>query len=191
MYSAVATDLGQTEIKPSSNIVADSTILQAFSEMIVELHVVSGDCESSNLCQTLPYGSVRDFQDLIKSTTLQVTPSVILTDYLCTVPRMKSTGSLFVSILLADLVLLKTAWTIYCLVVQRCFLRKPTTNYCEGCFKASREFQQFKGEPQMKSSATLESSLPKFGTATKYEPVQLRRMDSSESLESGAGRLST
>ncbi|KUI71973.1 hypothetical protein VM1G_07755 [Cytospora mali] len=65
---------------------------------------------------------------------LTVTPSVLATNYICQVPKRKATGTLIVSILVADLVLLQTIWKIYVLAVDRFFISKrEDLQYCQGC----------------------------------------------------------
>ncbi|KAL9117268.1 MAG: hypothetical protein Q9187_006197 [Circinaria calcarea] len=64
---------------------------------------------------------------------VEITPSVIFAKYLCQVPQRKSGGSLFLSILLADLVLLQALWKVVNFTVSTYVVRKnPTRNYCLG-----------------------------------------------------------
>ena len=58
---------------------------------------------------------------------LGVRPSVIVTSYLCQVPRLKSTWSLAVAVLINDFVLLSALWRLYVWVVARFWL-KPEMN---------------------------------------------------------------
>jgi len=62
------------------------------------------------------------------------TNSTISEVYTCQVPRLKSGFNIFISILVADLVLLRVVWTLYNYVV--CYFlkdRHPDSNLCVGC----------------------------------------------------------
>ena len=66
--------------------------------------------------------------------SLSVNSSVLYTQYLCQVPVLKSTGSLIVSILIADLVFLRTAWSILnWIAATRLKRSNPAANECDGC----------------------------------------------------------
>lgn len=75
--------------------------------------------------------SVRDYD---------VSPSVLATTYMCQVPRLKSTGTLIVSVLVADLVLLQAIWKLFVLAMNY-FLasKKGEMRYCEGCARSLKE----------------------------------------------------
>lgn len=66
-----------------------------------------------------------------------ITPSVLATTYMCQVPRLKSTGTLFVSVLVADLVLLQAIWKLFVLAMNY-FLtfNRDQMRHCEGCAKS-------------------------------------------------------
>lgn len=73
-------------------------------------------------------------QSTTNNTELEIPPSVLATNYICQVPGLKSTGTLIVSILVADLVLLQAIWKIFVLVVDQFFISKrEDLRYCEGC----------------------------------------------------------
>jgi len=137
-YSTILTDLGQVA-SASPNILTSATTLQHFTanfSMIL-------DPNQDNIANAYPGPALQDY-DKLKSQTgpLGTTTSVIFSKYLCQVPKLKSAGSLFVSILLADLVFLQALWYIFkfsteALLMQK-KLRGPEVNYCEGCLK-SRE----------------------------------------------------
>ncbi|ROW07258.1 hypothetical protein VMCG_03807 [Cytospora schulzeri] len=79
-------------------------------------------------------------QSTTNNTELQIYPSVLETNYICQVPKLKTTGTLIVSILVADLVLLQAIWKIYVLSVDRFFISKrEDLKYCEGCASKPRE----------------------------------------------------
>jgi hypothetical protein len=66
--------------------------------------------------------------------SLGISPAVLATNYMCQVPKLKTGGSLFVSVLVADLVLLQALWMICKLVVDIFWIEKrPEWRRCEGC----------------------------------------------------------
>lgn len=71
---------------------------------------------------------------------VEIKPSVLLTTYICQVPRLKSTGTLIVSVLVADLVMLQSIWKVFVLVVDH-FLayKKEESIYCERCARNLKE----------------------------------------------------
>jgi hypothetical protein len=65
-----------------------------------------------------------------------VSPSQIVLQYLCQVPHLKSTGSLIISILVADLVFLQVLWKVFNWAVTLTLERRDLkANYCLGCEK--------------------------------------------------------
>lgn len=63
-------------------------------------------------------------------------PSVLSTNYICQVPKLKSTGTLIVSVLVADLVLLQFLWKMYLVAIDHFFVSKREhLRCCEGCAK--------------------------------------------------------
>ena len=103
-YSTVMTDLGQTTATP--NILLNETALQYFTQNFTTMQ--------STFVNAAP-GPANDSYDALKYQTgpLNNSVAVISTKYLCQVPRRKSTGTLFVSILVADLVFMQALWKIY------------------------------------------------------------------------------
>ena len=65
---------------------------------------------------------------------LKVNPSVLAANYNCQVPQLKPIGSLIVSVLIADVVLLKIVWFVFKLAIDRIFVTPhPERRCCEGC----------------------------------------------------------
>jgi hypothetical protein len=65
-----------------------------------------------------------------------VQPAYISTQYLCNVPKMKSTASLIFSVVIADLVFLQALWTLLNWAVTTHLQRvNPEAMYCRGCAK--------------------------------------------------------
>lgn len=93
---------------------------------------------------------------------LQITPSVLSTTYICQVPRLKSTGALIVSVLVADLVLLQTIWKVFVLVVDHSLAsKKEKLIYCEGCARNLEEKEQSDSEGVLVKSQGLDAVRPK------------------------------
>lgn len=92
MYSAVMADLGQPE---QPNILYNSTALQALTADFFGM---------TNPDVNINVGPAMDSYENLRSETgsLQSSPGVVFTKYFCQVPKRKATGSLFVSILIAD-----------------------------------------------------------------------------------------
>ncbi|KAJ5134851.1 hypothetical protein N7526_006216 [Penicillium atrosanguineum] len=122
-YSTVLTDLGQIAAKP--NLLTNDDDLEYFSRNFsaIQRHRANADPGP----ETVQY-------DTAKSGTgpLGTTPSVISMGYICQVPRLKSTGNLLVSILVADLVFLQAIWQLFKLVTDTYLFRsRPESNQCK------------------------------------------------------------
>ena len=131
-YSTALTDLGQN--KPDVNIAINPTLLQEYSSKFKESFWQPN--ETYRLITNARPGPATDDYDTLKATTgpLGTTPSVISTQYLCTVPQRKSGGNLFVSILVADIVFLQVIWKLFTMIVDWTALKRVTgAEHCEGC----------------------------------------------------------
>jgi len=97
------TDLGQTTVTP--NILLNATILQYFTQNFTYMQKDIVNAVS---------GPAKDSYEVLKDQTgaLNAFAAVISTKYLCQVSRRKSTGTLFMSILVADLVFMQALWKI-------------------------------------------------------------------------------
>lgn len=75
---------------------------------------------------------------ILGSSDLTGKPAQFEIQYICSVPHKKDTGSLVISVLVADIVLLSVFWKFFNWVVLR-YLRKrdPTWNLCRGCAQQS------------------------------------------------------
>lgn len=117
------------------SMIATPDQLHYWSENLTQIWdastVTSKDSLSTGLRMT-QYNEVSDG-------ALNFTHSVISTTYTCQVPQIKSGFNVFISIFVADLVLLRVAWTLYNLVVTY-FLnsRHPDSNLCLGCLERGR-----------------------------------------------------
>ena len=145
-YSAILTDLGQnfSSTIPDDNIFTSPSLLSDFSKPIPgwigPREAIRGAIET----YWLTGGPARDTYDALRSVTgpLNVSSSVIYTQYFCQVPQVKSTGSLIVAILLANLVFLSALWKIFNWLVLHSLQRQdPTTMFCAGCMLQHRQQQ--------------------------------------------------
>ncbi|KAG2167881.1 hypothetical protein VTO58DRAFT_105495 [Aureobasidium pullulans] len=132
MYSVIQVDLGQTDTvittfdgtPTDTSILTTADRLHHWTENLTQIWDRSTVADKDNL---LPYGwmQMRQFDPNTDATDprwpLQFTPSVISATYTCQVPRLKSHGNIFISILVADLVLLRAAWTLYNYLVDYFF----------------------------------------------------------------------
>jgi hypothetical protein len=122
-YSTVLTDLGQIAAEP--NFLTNDDDLEYFSRSFstIQRHKANAD----------PGPEADVHYDPAKSGAgpLGTTPSVLSMGYICQVPRLKSTGNLIVSILVADLVLLQAVWRLFKLVTDTfLFKYRPESNQC-------------------------------------------------------------
>ena len=119
-YSTIMTDLGQTTATP--NILLNETALQYFTQNFTAMESIY---MKSIFVNAVP-GPANDSYDALKNQTgpLKTSVAVISTKYLCQVPRRKSTGTLFVSILVADLVFMQALWKIYNLLTVTWLVHK-------------------------------------------------------------------
>lgn len=108
LYSTIMTDLGQTQAK--SNFLVNADDLEYFTKNFTYIN---------NVTEVWPDVVAQVDYDALKNETgpLGTSPSVISSQYVCQVPQLKSAGSIFISILVADLVFLQTTWTIFTFVV--------------------------------------------------------------------------
>jgi hypothetical protein len=89
---------------------------------------------SSLTALSAPLGD-KSFSRATTGKNLQITPSTIFTSYLCQTTRLKTPLSLIVSVLIADLILLSSGWTVLTLIAA--WLAKKKNH--EGIEIVSRE----------------------------------------------------
>ncbi|KAG9596134.1 hypothetical protein KCU77_g4487, partial [Aureobasidium melanogenum] len=85
--------------------------------------------------------------------------AVISTTYMCQQPQLKAPFNIFISILVADLVFLRTAWSLYNLVVGYFLKRRHTdANVCDECLarKKADDAEVEKREETAHSDRALE-----------------------------------
>lgn len=105
-YSTILVDLGQITATP--NILTDEDALQFFTQNFTAMEAGTANAQP---------GPARDSYNALKAQTgpLEISPSIISSKYLCQIPKRKPPGTLFVSILVADLVLIQAAWKLFSL----------------------------------------------------------------------------
>lgn len=121
-YSTILTDLGQAA---EPNLLTNAEDLEYFTRNFstVWQHRANAD----------PGPEAGVDYDTAKNETgpLGITPSVLSMGYMCQVPRLKSTGNLIVSILVADLVFMQVAWRLFTLLTDTYLFRsRPELNRC-------------------------------------------------------------
>lgn len=127
--STVMTDLGQVSYQP--NVLTDPSLVNWFTANYSQIDTKLTAIENEAWYLPLP-----DHHDLNAEDEklLGVNPSVLALTYLCQVPQRKGFGDLFISVLIADLVLLQALWTITMFVATMLAERKdPQANFCDGC----------------------------------------------------------
>ncbi|MCJ1430473.1 hypothetical protein MMC29_008391 [Sticta canariensis] len=132
-YSTILTDLGQTTASP--NILLNETALRYYTQdFAYTWHEWAENQNEYELIATPGPGN--GSYEALKNTTgtLGTSPSVISTKYLCQVPRQKSTGSIIVSVVIADLVFLQALWRLFTLIANAWLTKSHAeANYCAGC----------------------------------------------------------
>ena len=131
-YSTIMADLGQRNV---SNILNDTSMLEYFSSNITRIA-----SEKLPDWTNLNHNSFPDLAAWPMSSSnssnwhLEIRSSTISTTYLCQVPRLKSTGNLIFSIVVADLVLLQALWKVFIIVVDWWTKKRyPHMGTCTGC----------------------------------------------------------
>lgn len=140
MYSLVAADLGQSPDvnaygKPADmSMVATSDRLRHWTENLTQIWNVSVVANKDTLFYDARTELVR--YNGTSESSLTLTNSTIATIFTCQVPELKSRFNIFISIVVADLVLLRVAWTLYNYVVCHFLkIRHLDANLCLGCLE--------------------------------------------------------
>jgi hypothetical protein len=133
LYSIILTDLGQSV---ESNILAFPQRTMDFAKKTIQLGT-TGDFIDLLITGPEPRNPPLELTAFYKwagTGVPYVNSSVISTQYLCQVPKLKSKGSLIVSIIVADLVFLQALWVVFTWIVTFFLERRhPEAKYCPGC----------------------------------------------------------
>ncbi|KAK5652634.1 hypothetical protein OQA88_10227 [Cercophora sp. LCS_1] len=133
-YFTVLADLGQDT--GEANPLVEPLLVEYYSRNITD--IINKKSEGNNGLGLNSAGIAAEpvTVEEARGLRLGVSPSVIATSYLCQVPRLKSSGTLFVAVLVNDVVMLSVLWRLFVLLVGY-FALKPEMMVCEGC--AGRE----------------------------------------------------
>ncbi|KAH0289963.1 hypothetical protein M436DRAFT_79648 [Aureobasidium namibiae CBS 147.97] len=136
MFSTITADLGQTYRTPSDmSMIMTADQIQYWTENLTHIWNASTVLDKDKLeddrwFQMTQYNATRD------EPVEPFTNSTLAAAYVCQVPVLKSHFNIFISILVADVVLLRVAWTLYNYIV--CYFlkdRQPDSNLCPGCLE--------------------------------------------------------
>ena len=129
-YSAVLADLGQNL---TETFVSNGDLLQQNSNF----RNMGNDTDVET--KWLKAGPARSSYNDLKDSTgpLTIKPSTIYAQYFCQIPELKSGGSLFIAVLVADLVFLQALWKILTWSTTMWLAHSnEKANYCEGCLRS-------------------------------------------------------
>lgn len=135
MYATVLADLGQHSNQTPNNVLLQPHLLEFLSANISDLYHQA----KANPPPWISAGpAIRGFNPAVDP-PLNITDSFVYAQYLCQVPTLKSTGSLLVSVIVADLVLLQALWKLVTWVTTAWLERRDSqANFCEGCLMLMR-----------------------------------------------------
>jgi len=102
LYSVILADLGNKE---APNILTDTDIIEHYSSRFKDIKMFS-----EYIRQPPTNQSYTELQD--STGPLGIYPSTIFAQYFCQVPKLRSSGSLFISVFIADLVFLSATWAL-------------------------------------------------------------------------------
>jgi hypothetical protein len=134
-YSTILTDLGQATANNKQNILQSPQLLQHFT---ANFSTILSTVDSDGTTPTEAAGPAMEDYDTLRDTIgpLAVMPATLAVNYICNVPRRKPWSELIVSILVANLVFMRTLWSVFNLVMEMWVKdRDGRRNWCEGCLK--------------------------------------------------------
>lgn len=126
-YSSVLADLGQAA---GPNILSSETLLEQYTRNFSSFH---------RTANAKPGPATQSYDELKAQTgPLSIVPSTIYQQYICEVPAQKSTGSLIIAVVVADIVVLQTLWKVVTVAMTYIVAKRDTTAmYCAGCSSLS------------------------------------------------------
>lgn len=136
LTSTIHVDLGNPRPK---NLLTSPDYMQRYSEGFQSINeaVMTMVANTTGWWPTSFELPTRTYEELRDSTgPLGISPAVIFSQYTCQVPKMRSVGSLIISVFIADLVILSAAWTL--LNFGTTFWlehRHEDAMYCTGCLE--------------------------------------------------------
>jgi hypothetical protein len=144
MWFTVMTDLGQNiSVDGTPNMLVYDDLLQGLTSNLTNEYRYWNQTKSQHHAYAVPYIKGLAMKSFNASDSPQpglgASPSYLSTNYFCQVPKAKSAGALFFSVLIADLVLLQALWTGFKFIVDSVVeKRHPSMRYCEGCYENAR-----------------------------------------------------
>jgi hypothetical protein len=139
MYYTAMVDLGRTD---RTNMLTDPKLLEFLTANVTNearaWQKLQDDDRAGTLDAVVHLGLDRNLANTSFSASdaskwgLGVAPAVLATTYTCQVPQAKPAGVFFLSVLIADLVLLQAIWLVFKLVVDGFFVRTEML-VCRGC----------------------------------------------------------
>lgn len=149
----VLADLGQQD---PNNILINSTSLILFSKNITRMI----DTVQTPFLKAGPARAPYQEKDR-QNGDYNISQSVLFTEYLCQLPKLKSAASLIIAVLVADLVFMNAAWKLLNWFTVAALERSDqTAHYCQGCMTNIAD----SGLLEMKSRVGVQT--------TEYEPVR-------------------
>lgn len=190
IYSMFLTDLGQRE---ATNILAHPRLIMQLQQHSPAVPISAGPAPVHVFENETTFfdwfGPMKLFHDLGSTianplrgtyhsdprTIPIVLPAVISTQYFCQTPQLKSTGSLLVAIIVADLVFLQVLWKALNFAVTFGLTRRHCdAQYCEGCSrKLDLPLQEYTLVDRMEEQASDDSP------QAKIPDVEIRKRSTS------------
>ncbi|KAK8861792.1 hypothetical protein PGQ11_008027 [Apiospora arundinis] len=140
MWHTVLADLGRNESSVPNMLTQPELLANLTGGLASEvawyndMSLMPKGMEIYNLLHDHPLASEAFDPNDKPQARLGVTDAFFSANYICQVPQTKTAGTLFLSIIVADLVLLQAVWLIFRFVVDTLAQRKdPTLRHCAGC----------------------------------------------------------
>jgi hypothetical protein len=186
MMSANYLDLGQWKLPSKTNMLSSPESLQFWTANFSKFAEQNSKWLPWFTNEELPLLNYDDAQnnDDPASGFLNTTASVIVTAYMCQEPMLKSWANVLVSILVADLVFLRAAWSLYNLIVGY-FLksRHPDANICEDCLARKKEEYSLAKQPTT-TNTIASTDISEQDIEMKHFPAQRPSAGQYESTQS-------
>ncbi|TGJ78385.1 hypothetical protein E0Z10_g10382 [Xylaria hypoxylon] len=162
IFFTVLADFGRND-DAMPNMLAHPDLLAILSSNLTAVNDTLGSAFRWGIHTSVIQKSFDPSRSQSETQQLGVNDSMLATDYLCQVPRLKSAGTLFLSVLVADLVILQAIWKIYTLVANS-FLPKDNDKkkQCNACTcstqdeKGTQDHQSIPPEERKHSSSFCE-----------------------------------
>ncbi|KAK8053788.1 hypothetical protein PG996_013089 [Apiospora saccharicola] len=176
-YNAVMTDLGRNKSNVPNMLTHPNLLANLTANLTKEVEWWEAIQTANEPPQSIDPGvhltpdsglALKSFDPTQTSqSNLGATPAFLSSNYICQVPRTKSPGALFFSILVADLVILQSVWVAFRFVVDTVSQRKdPALRYCAGCTTNTREEDNYTEGMELMGSRGRRSN-----SATEFAPL--------------------